>query len=464
MNDKGIQKLADGELARKGRALQSIKDILGLDDQAYQAFLESLTEVERATEVDRYIELCTIMSGIYLQWSSQLLLTAPESKEPKSTYQSSLIAPLGAVLLNTIETSSDKPIPQHLRSAAAQISKLAKAKKRYLDELYNQLRPDEKETYGDLLKVCDPRLCAMPDLSLYETYQRLNLTWKYRSQLLVKPQDRVPEMETVAAVAKLHQRVTELSGLALQPLLAASALPTQDSLAARLMLASMVNRSHWELLELERLELIATHSLTRLIRGLQQTGNRVIPAYLEKEAFKQWLAGQLSNDSFPGEEQWRALKPQHLDRFYTQATWILQWEKLDFVEHSESEELLLNMCVLHLAWSYCTEEKHDLRVPDIKDCDLVNGRAIESVEQVPLTRIIYQQRQLNTMLKSHQHYELNTRKLEIYTECNRDGRRQLMQYIRSNLRNVSLAQWQALTKGVWGLLTPLLLGQDEVKS
>ena len=144
MNDKEIQKLADGELARKGRALQSIKDILGLDDQAYQAFLESLTEVERATEVDRYIELCTIMSGIYLQWSSQLLLTAPESKEPKSTYQSSLIAPLGAVLLNTIETSSDKPIPQHLRSAAAQISKLAAAKKRYLSELYSQLRPDEK--------------------------------------------------------------------------------------------------------------------------------------------------------------------------------------------------------------------------------------------------------------------------------------------------------------------------------
>lgn len=465
MNDKGAQKLADGELARKGRALQSIKDILGLDDRAYQAFLEGLTEAERATydsEVDRYIELCTIMSGVYLQWSSQLLLTAPESVESESTYQSSLIAPMGAVLLNAVEKSSGNPIPQHLRSAAAQISKLAAAKKRYLSELYSQLRPDEKEAYGDLLKVCDPRLCAMPDLSLYETYQRVNLAWQYRSQLLVKPQEGIPDVDTEAAVSKMYQRVTELSGQALQPLLTATATATatQDSLAARLMLASMVNRSHWELLEFERYELTATLSLTRLIRGLQEAGNRLIPALLEKEAFKRWLTGELSNDCFSGEEKWRALKPQHLDRFYTQAAWILQWEKLDFVEHPESEESLLNMCVLHLAWSYCTEEKHDLRVPDIKDCDLVNGRAIESDEQVPLTRIMYQQRQLNTMLNSHQHYELNPKKLEIYTKCNRDGRRQLMHYIRSNLRNVSLAQWQALTPGIWGVLTPLLLGQS----
>ncbi|MOA22633.1 hypothetical protein D3C78_1432070 [compost metagenome] len=75
---------------------------------------------------------------------------------------------------------------------------------------------------------------------------------------------------------------------------------------------------------------------------------------------------------------------------------------------------------------------------------------------------MYQQRQLNTMLKSHQHYELNPNKLETYTKCNRYGRRQLMRYIRSNLRNVSLAQWKSLTRGAWEVLTPLLMKQGGV--
>lgn len=167
-----------------------------------------------------------------------------------------------------------------------------------------------------------------------------------------------------------------------------------------------------------------------IVGALLRAAPEYRPDYFRRLRNALALDQKLRNHFWIAQEINRTLKPQHLDRFYTQAAWILQWEKLDFVEHPESEESLLNMCVLHLAWSYCTEEKHDLRVPDIKDCDLVNGRAIESDEQVPLTRIMYQQRQLNTMLNSHQHYELNPKKLEIYTKCNRDGRRQLMHYIR----------------------------------
>lgn len=465
MNDKGNQKIIDGELTRKGRALNSIKEMLGLDESAYQIFLGGMTKEERSThdsEVDKYMEVCTIMSGVYLQWSSQLLFAAPEGIESESTYQSSLIAPMGAVLLGTLGQNSGQPIPQHLRGAAAQVNRLGDAKKRYLNELFKQLRADEKEAYGDLLKVCDPFMSAMPDLTLYETYQRLNLAWKFRSQLLVKPQDGISEDKIEAAVANVNQRVTELSSKALQSLLIASSVQSHDSLAAKLLLASMVNRTHWELLEFERLEHIATQSLLKLIRGLQQTGNCFIPAYLDREAFEQWLIQQFSNNGFPGESKWRALKKPNLNRFYSQAIWVLQWEKLDFVEHDESEELLLNMCTLHLVWSYCTGEKHDLRIPDIKDFDLVNGREIESSEQVPLTRIMYQQRQLNSMLNSNQHYELNAKKMIAYTQCNRDGRQQLMRYIRSNLHNLSLAQWKILTRGVWGLLLPLLMGQSEM--
>ncbi|MDV7211463.1 hypothetical protein [Azotobacter beijerinckii] len=455
MHDKGAQKVADGELARKGRALQSIKNILGLDDAAYQRFIENLTEDERATfdsEVAQYTELCTVMSGVYLQWSSQLLLEAPEIVASESTYDSSLIAPLGAVLLAAMGEGTSKAIPQHLRSAASKISKLADARRRFLEELYSQIRPEEKKDYGDLLKVCSPLLSAMPDLALYETYQRLYLYWKFHKQTLVKPVDGVTETEIATVAAKAHVRVTQICNQALHPILDASATSQQDSLAVRLMLASMLNRAEWESLEYERYELAATRSLLKLIQGLQTAGETRIPAQLEKEAFKRWLIGQFSTNSFSGEEQWRALKPQHLDRFYAQATWILQWEEANFVKHQDDEETLLNMCVLHLAWSYCTREKHDLRVPDVKDYDLVSGRAIESEEQVPLTRIMYQQRQLNTMVRSYQHYELSPQRLEIYSKCNRDGRRQQMHFMRSNLRDASLAQWRALTTGVWGML------------
>ncbi|MGY4525170.1 hypothetical protein [Pseudomonas sp. TE21394] len=455
MHDKGTQKLADGELARKSRAIQSLKEILGLDEGAYQAHLDSLNEAERATyetELKAYIETCTIMSGEYLQWSSQLLLAAPEGVESERSYQSSLLAPMGAILLNVLQKNPDKSVPQYLRGAAGKIERLVKAKQRFLSELHKLLRDDEKKDYGDLLELCEPFLCAMPDLKLYETFYRLNLAWDTRAKTLVKPQVGVPEHEIDAAIAKAYRRTTEICSGLLQPMLNAAATPATNSLAARLMLASMVNRSHWELLEYERLEQVATQSLSSLVQGLQQKGNRLTPAHLTKNAFKDWLIKQFSQTDFPGEDKWRPLKPHHLERFYTQATWVLQWEKLNFVKHEETKEELLNMCVLHLAWSYCTDEKHDLRVPDVKDFDLVNGRDIETGEQVPFTRIIYQQRQLNTMLKSYQHFELDVHKLETYTKCNSDGRRQKMHYLRSNLHNVSLAQWKRLKQGVWELL------------
>lgn len=456
MYDKGAQKLADGERARKGRALQSIKNILGLDAAAYQRFLNDLEEEdERATfdsEVEQYMEVCTVMSGVCLQWSTQLLLEAPQAVVSESTYDSSLIAPMGAVLLAALREGTSKAIPQHLRTAATKISNLANARRRFLEELYSRLRPEEMKDYGDLLKVCSPRLSAMPDLALYETYQRLHLYWKFQMQSLVKPIEGVPLSEVAAAVAKEYGRVTQICEQALHPLMGAASTSQQDSLAAKLMLASMVNRAEWEALEYERYELAATRSLLKLIEGLHMVGETHVPAQFEREAFKRWLSGQFCTDSFPGEGEWRALKPQHLDRFYAQAAWVLQWEEVNFVEHQVDEETLLNMSVLLLTWSYCTREKHDLRVPDVKDYDLVSGREIESEEEVPLTRLMYQHRQLNTMLKSHQHHELNQQKLKIYSTCNRDARRRQMQFMRSNLRNASLAQWRALTTGVWEML------------
>jgi len=104
MIDKGAAKLAKGELARKGRALHSIKAILGLDDQEYTAWVEGMTNEERIThhtEVDRYMRLCTIMSAESLQWSTQLLLES--SEVVGGSEQSSFLGPVGGLLLGALK-------------------------------------------------------------------------------------------------------------------------------------------------------------------------------------------------------------------------------------------------------------------------------------------------------------------------------------------------------------------------
>lgn len=85
-------------------------------------------------EVGRYMELCTIMYALHPQWSSQLLLAAPEVTPGKD--QSSYIGPLGAFLHGAIRDG--KPLAQHLRDAADQISKLNDARRRFLVERYLQ--------------------------------------------------------------------------------------------------------------------------------------------------------------------------------------------------------------------------------------------------------------------------------------------------------------------------------------
>ncbi|WP_095151285.1 hypothetical protein [Pseudomonas sp. Irchel s3b5] len=450
MIDKGAAKLARGELARKGRALQSIKNILGFTDHGYQAWLNSMTEKERAThgaEVEQYLKVCTIMSAELVQWSTQLLLEAPEVADGND--QSSFIGPLGAFLLGAIKDG--KPLAQNLRKAAEQIGDMARGRKRFLDELYSQLRPDERTKFGDLLGACTFPLSSLPEIKLWKPLDWLDLSWKNRHQDMVDRLRHLSAPLMFAQIQAMPPRVTQRTTRAVCHILEGSEV-SNDSLAARLLLASMVNRYHWEMLEYERYEDTAVRSLLRLVMGLRAAGRHRIPAELSQDVFKEWLTSQFSGEFFADEQEWRPLKAVHISRIYAQAEWILGWERIDFVEHEASETVLLNMCALTLAWSYCTLEKHDIRVPDVKNYDLVNLREIEHAEQVPLTRIKYQQRQLHTLLGCQD--QLNPLLIEVRSAHNRELRRQRMQFIRSNFRGISLAQWRTLSIRVGEIIFP----------
>lgn len=444
MNDKGRERLAKGFLARKDRALQSIQEILGLDKQTYQGWLDGMTPEERSThddEVGQYMELCTIMYAVHPQWSSQLLLAAPEVTPGKE--QASYIGPLGKFLEGAIKEG--KPLAQHLRYASDHISKLNEARRRFLVELLNQLRPHERVKYGDLLATCEAMLSALPNIKLGETVEHLDLCWKFRYEDINGLLKHVPVYDVRAEAEWRHQRVTAKSREAVGRILK-DVEPSKDSLAAKLMLASMLNRYHWEFLELERYEEIAVPSLLRMIEGLRAAGVNRVPVDLDEENFRAWLMDCFSGTSFGEEQAWRSLKVMHLDRAYDQAKWIMSWERIDFIKHQVTESELQNMCVLNLVWSYCSREKHDIRIADIKDYDLVNMREIPSGEQVPLTRIKYQQRQLNTMLCSLQHEALDPEKVWSHTDNNKDLRTHRMQFIRSYFKSCTLSEWKALSK------------------
>ncbi|MDG2969443.1 hypothetical protein PUN49_20700 [Pseudomonas extremaustralis] len=452
MIDKGAAKLAKGELARKGRALHSIKAILGLDDQEYTAWVEGMTNEERIThhtEVDRYMRLCTIMSAEYLQWSTQLLLES--SEVVGGSEQSSFIGPLGAFLLGAIKDG--KPLSQHLRNAAEQITEMAKARQRFLDELYDQLRPHERTQFGDLLGACTLPLNSLPDIKLWKTMDWLDLCWKFRHEEMAERLMHLPAHLMYTQIQSLPLRVTQRTEKAASHILEGCKV-SDDSLAARLLIASMINRYHQEKLEYERYEATAVSSLLQLVIALRALGLNRIPSELSQDAFKDWLMSAFSGDCFAGEQQWRPLKSVHLSRLYDQAEWILGWERIDFAEHEASESVLLNLCALGLAWSYCTREKHDIKVPDVKDYDLVNLREIESAEQVPLTRIKYQQRQLKILLGCQ--HQFNPVGMERQTAHNRELRRQQMQFIRSLFRGISLAQCRTLSIRVAEILFPQL--------
>ena len=436
----------DGSLARKGRAIQTIKDILGLDDQAYGAHVDSLTEVEKVAlnvEINRYITTCSVMQERYLQWSSQLLLDAPKADQASNLRRSSLIAPTGAVLLKALEDNPSIHIPQNLRDSAHKISALAAHKQEFLERLRMQLRPDELATYGEILRIIRPPLSAMPDIALLGVFEAAIDLWKRFASQFVHPDHGLADSEINEWTRFQHQRATRMSTLRLRSLTSAGPRK-EDSLAARLMLASMVNRTLWELLEYERFSHSSREGLCRLATVLRCAGNDRVPIELSRKDFEQWLLTALSSHSARIEARWRSLKPSHMRRFYTQAEWTLYWERANGVAHRESHDELLNMSVLLMSWNFCTYEKHDMRVPNVKEYDLVNGRDIADESHVTLTRIMYHQRQLNTMIRSHQHFELSTTRLEIYTTTNLDARRELMKFIRSSLAGLTLTEWMML--------------------
>jgi hypothetical protein len=440
-NDKGDQRVKAGFQAERRRAVHSIKRILDMDDQNFSLFVSRLNTEEKARydqELADYQVVCARMAGRYQQWSSQLLLEAPQIGEAEPLHKHYKHSSLIAGYTNLI--------------ASRQVRELSTLRKQYLEDLRSCLRPDEIERFDTMLQVKLPPGGFMPDIAGVQLVYRIDdlyhLAAKAKEfQISIQSHAGAPvkllvELEKIAAEGAFHEASEILTDLGPD-----TAQFPEDSLAAKLMLAVALNRAELEDLEYLRFETLATPSLIEMIRALSQRGIMRLPVHMNDQDFGKWLVDYFGGDSLRSDNgTWRPLKNLLVDRFFLRAQRVVaQAAKLDPLSPMEDMNAARKVCFLAIAWSYCTKEPIDPRIPSQKPTDLVSGRPeSENTNLLPAV-MFYHCRQLNSMLYTHQDKELSVDVLEHYHHSNINRRAWRRKLREKQLRGASLARWEALS-------------------
>tara|TARA_R110000868_G_scaffold96949_3_gene266654 strand:+ start:644 stop:2053 length:1410 start_codon:yes stop_codon:yes gene_type:complete len=439
-------------IARIGRVRENILSILDVTEQSYKGLTLGWSQAQKkAYEVEEreYVELCSNMACHYQQWSSNLLLEAPLPGVADDDRDSSLIALVGSLWSGAAYSAKKSSAPQHVRDAIKQVGVLARYRQFYLEALVSQLKTEEKSRFEPLLGIWYPPGGSLPDIKATEMYYRLEGIWQLSAsvqeqRLLDVPTSRKYE-ETLAAYAWTSEYWKTYFE---------SDLPVEDdahpdSLAARLLLSALLNRGRWECAEYERFEILASNSIEKLLISLELLDVHSIPSYREPETFSDWVLEVLGKGSPIAKSEWRVLKCQHLPRFFSCAEWIVgDLKERDLNANDLYWELRekRNLCVLAMAWSYCNGEKHDPRIPLIKNNFLVGGRKVNAKEELAPTAVLYHRRQIETLYNTKQYLDLSCDNLKLYSRINMSKRFELTAFLEQTLRGRSLAQWEAISR------------------
>jgi len=435
-DDKGEQRVKDGFQAERRRTVHSIKRILDMGDQSFSLFVSRLNTEEKARydqELAQYQVVCTRMAGRYQQWSSQLLLEAPQIGEAVPLHKHS----------NLIASYTNMDASQKVR-------KQAKLREQYLEDLRSCLRPDEIERFGTMLQVKLPPDGFMPDIVGVQLIYRIDGLYQlaakvFEASILSRvgaPVELLVELGKTASEEAFHEASKILKDLSPDT----SQFP-EDSLAAKLMLAVALNRAELEDLEYLRFEALVTPSLIEMIRALSRRGIMRLPVHMSDQNFGRWLIDYFGGDSLRSDNgTWRPLKGLHVDRFFLRAQRVVDRAvKIDPLNPMEDVNAARKVCFLAIAWSYCTKELLDPRVPSQKPIDLVSGRPESKNTNLLPAVMFYHCRQLNSMLYTHQDKALSADLLEHYHHFNINKRAWRRKLREKQLRGASLARWEALS-------------------
>ncbi|CAJ7293389.1 Uncharacterised protein [Burkholderia pseudomallei] len=405
----------------------SVRGTLGWDSAAYKRYLLSMPVHERRRLLNTYGEVCAVMAGRYTQWSSNLMLEW-DGTWNKSNYLSAY-------------TSQQAP---------AAVQELASHRLTYLDLLYAHLPADERNVYGELLSPGYLVDGSMPDIKaayvLYKMEDVLRVEhYRVADEVIARQALALPSSREANVTDMTRQRVDEALGSLID-------VPAEnkDSLFARLMLNTAVNRSLLELAEHSRLDRLAAAGLVALVRHLQQLFfGGVLPRVSSLAEVRETVAAVMDLP-VPG-YKWRRFRGHALDKVLQRAEAVADTDQrmAQFPEAEPYRWHYALLTCLAVAWSYCAKEEHDTRL--VKDNrrshDVIDGRSQEDAETYSPNLRLYHQRQFKLLWFSGQIHSLDAKRVE--------QEHAQSQYLRDT-RQTYLLKFKDLTLKQWAKLDAVL--------
>jgi hypothetical protein len=433
-----------GKLAETRSARNSVKSILGWDAARYSIYFKNLGRQERTKSLDNYRHICANMQHEYGQWASNLMLEWGSVKE-KSNLQSAY---------------SEGMVP-------LQVKTLAELRMKYLELVFECLPKSEKEAFGEFLSPTYLQTGALPDIggayTLYKFQDLYGLAVdQFEEYARAVPMNRrleaarlVPFLSGVQIENFLNKTIGEEGG-------------NQDSLFARLMLNTSVNRCLLEGAEYERLNTKASELLKGLLSQLAMEFGERLPEVFDEDSIRSVVARAMSK---PATENWRPFKGNALSRVIERAKIVAKIDPAlrlpkDDVEVCPSALLLGALAV---AWSYCTYDKHDTRIIGVthREHQVINGRDPEIPDDYSPSLRAYHRRQFWLLWNSFQIEKLsleNLRSAHIQTM----SQNFLFGNLISKLKTRSVSDWVRLDVALseelkgsgWDALPPFVSNQS----
>jgi hypothetical protein len=424
----GASKRSPSGTVQDKKIRSSVRGTLGWDSKTYTRFLHGMAISERRLLCNSYGKVCDVMEHRYTQWSSNLMLEWDGSWK-KSSY------------ISAYEPSE----------APQEVQELAEHRMAYLDLLYERLPSIERKMYGELLSPAFLADGCMPDVkAVYVLYKlqdliRVELDWIGRKELW--PQQRGllhGDLNVIElAVREVDKALGSLTDFPVE---------NKDSLFARLMLNTAVNRCCLELGEMSRLAHQVEQGMLALVHHLRQVYGDTLPKPKAMHEVREDVAHAMQR---AGQTRWRHFKGQALDKVLRRAELLAETDMYmkQFPEAVPYRWRYVLLTSLAVAWSYCTFDTFDTRI--VKDehrkRQVISLRSREAIEDYPPGLVLYHRRQFRLLWQSEQMYALDPEKL-MQEHLEQQYLRDTQQTYFCKFKRYTLRQWADLEIALCRLL------------
>jgi len=424
----GVSKRSPSGTVLDKKIRSSVRGTLGWDSKTYSLFFRGMPASERRLFLNDYGKVCDAMEHRYTQWSSNLMLEWDETRK-KSSYISGY-AP---------------------SEAPHEVTELAEHRMAYLELLYERLPQHERTKSGDLLSPALLASGCMPDIkAVYVLYKLQDLLrveldsvgrkvlWMQQKGLLRGEVDVIERAtcETDKALGSLTDTPVE----------------NKDSLFARLMLNTAVNRCCLELGEMSRLAEQVEQGMLALVHHLRQVFGRTLPKVTDMQQVREVVMHAMER---PGQPRWRRFKGQALDKVLHRAELLAETDAYMalFPEALPYRWHYVLLTSLAVAWSYCTLDTFDTRIvkDDHRKRHVISLRSREALEEYPPGLVLYHCRQFWLLWQSGQMCALDPDMLKLEHLEQQNLRDRQEAYFRK-FKQYTLGQWADLELALCGLL------------